>query len=178
MKYSRQRELIKSVLSKRTNHPTAEDIYQEVHDIEPTISLATVYRNLNLLADNGEIRKIKFQGTSDRFDPITSEHFHFVCNNCAARDELTTIVITFPFISLIYDSLKNESNIIGSSNFFCISSNAFFQRLEVSDIELIIVISSTLALNYFVLCVCCQRQILMIFSFPHYLYTTNIHSRI
>lgn len=89
MKYSRQRELIKSVLAKRLDHPTAEDIYQEIHDIEPTISLATVYRNLNLLADNGEIRKIKFQGTSDRFDPITAEHFHFVCNNCGKVKDLS-----------------------------------------------------------------------------------------
>lgn len=89
MKYSRQRELIKNALSKRTDHPTAEDIYHEIHDIEPTISLATVYRNLNLLADNGEIRKVKFQGTSDRFDPITAEHFHFVCNRCGKVQDLS-----------------------------------------------------------------------------------------
>ena len=89
MKYSRQREIIKRALKDSNNHPTAEDIYEDIHDLEPNISLATVYRNLNLMAEMGEIRKVKYQGTSDRFDPIVEEHFHFVCDKCGKVENLS-----------------------------------------------------------------------------------------
>ena len=59
MKYSRQREIIKDlILKKKYEHPTAQEIYDEIKKEEPTISLATVYRNLSFLSDTGVIRKI------------------------------------------------------------------------------------------------------------------------
>ena len=54
LKYSRQRESIKEFLRTRTDHPTADVVYENMKLIYPNISLGTVYRNLSLLADLGE----------------------------------------------------------------------------------------------------------------------------
>ena len=58
LKYSRQRESIKEFLMTRTDHPTADTVYENMKSIYPNISLGTVYRNLSLLSDLGEIKKI------------------------------------------------------------------------------------------------------------------------
>ena len=58
LKYSRQRESIKEFLRTRTDHPTADAVYENMKLIYPNISLGTVYRNLSLLADLGEIKKL------------------------------------------------------------------------------------------------------------------------
>ena len=55
IKYSRQRESIVNFLASRTDHPTAETIYQNIKKEFPNISLGTVYRNLSLLEEIGEI---------------------------------------------------------------------------------------------------------------------------
>ena len=58
IKHSEQRDCIQHYLSTRLDHPTAEMVYMGIRDELPNISLATVYRNLSLLSDLGEIRKI------------------------------------------------------------------------------------------------------------------------
>ena len=55
LKYSRQRQVIKDFLMTRKDHPTADTVYMNVRNEYPNISLGTVYRNLSLLADIGEI---------------------------------------------------------------------------------------------------------------------------
>ena len=81
LKYSRQRECIKSFLLSRYDHPTADTIYMNVKKEFPNISLGTVYRNLALLASLGEIIKITVDG-ADRFDAHVEPHSHFICKNC------------------------------------------------------------------------------------------------
>lgn len=84
LKYSRQRESIKEYLAHTKEHPTADMVYMHIKEVYPNISLGTVYRNLNLLVDQGEIIKLS-QGTgSDRFDGNTDPHFHFICNKCSS----------------------------------------------------------------------------------------------
>ena len=58
VKFSRQREAIRNNLAHRYDHPTADMVYQDIRREFPHISLGTVYRNLSLLAENGEIQKI------------------------------------------------------------------------------------------------------------------------
>lgn len=82
MKYSRQREAVRDVLMKHHDHPTADAVYAELKKTEPNISLATVYRNLNLLASTGEIKKLAFPFGADHFDAVMTEHYHFVCQKC------------------------------------------------------------------------------------------------
>ena len=82
LKYSRQRESIKEFLTGRTDHPTADFVYENMKQIYPNISLGTVYRNLSLLADLGEIQKLSSFGGADRFDARTVPHCHFMCTRC------------------------------------------------------------------------------------------------
>lgn len=81
-KYSRQREAIKAYLTTTKEHPTADTVYMNIRSSYPNISLGTVYRNLNLLADQGEILKINCQDGCDRFDGNPKPHYHFICKDC------------------------------------------------------------------------------------------------
>ena len=81
LKYSRQRECIKSFLLSRYDHPTADTIYINVKKEFPNISLGTVYRNLALLTDLGDIIKLTTDG-ADRFDAHVEPHSHFICRKC------------------------------------------------------------------------------------------------
>lgn len=81
LKYSRQRESIKQYLMGRHDHPTADMVYMGVREEFPHISLGTVYRNLSLLSDLGEIIKFNTDGV-DHFDADIMPHYHFVCRHC------------------------------------------------------------------------------------------------
>ena len=54
----------------------------------PNLSLGTVYRNLNILLDQGLIRRIDFGSTYDRFDANVSQHYHFICDRCGSIIDL------------------------------------------------------------------------------------------
>lgn len=82
LKYSRQRESIKEFLMARTDHPTADTVYHQLRKTYPNISLGTVYRNLSLLADIGEISKVSTGDGADHFDGRTTPHYHIVCTRC------------------------------------------------------------------------------------------------
>lgn len=84
MKYSRQRELVREAVEQFQCHPTADMVYQSVRKREPTISLATVYRNLHQLAEHGMIRCIPILGDSDRFDCTLTPHEHMICIKCGS----------------------------------------------------------------------------------------------
>lgn len=82
MNYSKQRELILNTLKENVVHPTAEYLYGKIKLKDSKISLATLYRNLNQLADNGIIKKIDGLEPSSHFDHNTHEHYHFICSKC------------------------------------------------------------------------------------------------
>ena len=86
LKYSRQREAIKNYLEGRKDHPTADMVYTAIREVYPNISLGTVYRNLTLLAKQGEISSCG--ETSDRFDIRTDPHYHFICEKCGRVEDL------------------------------------------------------------------------------------------
>lgn len=82
IRHSKQRELILSLFKDNYTHPTADEVYDMVRKINPKISRGTVYRNLNLLADMGEIRRISMTDGPLHFDCVTSNHYHFFCRQC------------------------------------------------------------------------------------------------
>lgn len=82
MNYSKQREIIHEALKQNVVHPTAEYLYDILKNTEPSLSLATLYRNLNQLADNKIIKKIDGLEASAHFDHNTHEHYHFICDKC------------------------------------------------------------------------------------------------
>jgi Fe2+ or Zn2+ uptake regulation protein len=81
-KTTKQREAILSVLKGTTTHPTADWVYEEVRKEIPNISLGTVYRNLKLLRESGEILEIDLSSTFSRFDGNPDNHYHFRCEKC------------------------------------------------------------------------------------------------
>ena len=82
LKYSRQRASIKEYLDHTTEHPTADTVYLHVREEFPRISLGTVYRNLSLLEEIGEIIKISTGVGPDHYDYNTAPHYHFICRGC------------------------------------------------------------------------------------------------
>ncbi|MDV0446651.1 Transcriptional regulator PerR [Methanosarcinaceae archaeon Ag5] len=76
-----QKMKILEYLSSTKSHPTAETVYAEVSKEIPTISLSTVYRNLNMMADNSEILKFEV-GNEAHYDADTSFHHHAYCRMC------------------------------------------------------------------------------------------------
>lgn len=88
LKQSKQRNMIMEFLMGRKDHPTADMVYMNARMQYPNISLGTVYRNLTLLADIGEIQRIHMGDGVDHFDADTSEHYHFICDKCGAVIDL------------------------------------------------------------------------------------------
>lgn len=80
-RYSKQRELIYHAVASSKEHPTAEMVFRALRPENPSLSLATVYRNLNLMAREGRLARMPFP--VERYDADLSPHTHFVCARCA-----------------------------------------------------------------------------------------------
>jgi len=76
---SKQKKVILKVLEDTNSHPTAEGVYEQVKREIPHISLGTVYRNLKLLKEGGDIVELDLAGSLSRFDGHTHPHHHFRC---------------------------------------------------------------------------------------------------
>ena len=77
-----QRSLVLEAVNHLHCHATADEVYEEIIKEHPTISKATVYRNLNLLSEMDEIRRLEIPGSADRFDHITGNHCQVKCSVC------------------------------------------------------------------------------------------------
>jgi Fur family peroxide stress response transcriptional regulator len=77
-----QRLAIYKALINNPVHPTADDIYNRVKIDYPTISLATVYKNLETLAEHNLISKVTYLHDLARYDGETEPHHHLVCVKC------------------------------------------------------------------------------------------------
>jgi len=84
---TRQRRVVLEELSKLSSHPTATELHEIARGRLPKISLATVYRNLDLLAKMGLVRKLQTAGSEARFDADTSRHHHVRCVRCGRVDD-------------------------------------------------------------------------------------------
>jgi Fur family peroxide stress response transcriptional regulator len=77
-----QRQLVLDAVKTLHNHPTAQEVYDLLKPGYPEISLGTVYRNLNLLAEQSRLRKISVPDAADRFDHTLPDHYHLRCSAC------------------------------------------------------------------------------------------------
>ena len=82
LRMTRQRQVILEEVRNVTSHPSADEIYEMVRKRLPRISLGTVYRNLEILAECGEIQKLELGCSLKRFDGIAEEHYHIRCLCC------------------------------------------------------------------------------------------------
>jgi Fur family transcriptional regulator, ferric uptake regulator len=85
---TKQRQLILEELRKVFTHPTADEVYEMVRCRLPRISLGTIYRNLEKLADHGLIQKLDTGGTQRRFDGNPDPHYHIRCMSCGRLDDI------------------------------------------------------------------------------------------
>jgi Fur family ferric uptake transcriptional regulator len=82
VRMSRQRRVLLEELRARPCHPTADQLYQRVRQRMPRISLGTVYRNLEVLAEIGEILVIDQAGGQRHYDGNPAAHYHVRCEGC------------------------------------------------------------------------------------------------
>jgi Fur family ferric uptake transcriptional regulator len=84
---TKQRQVILEELRQMETHPSADEIYKVVRRRLPRISLGTVYRNLEVLAQMGEIQKLELSGSIKRYDWNTNKHYHIRCVRCDRVDD-------------------------------------------------------------------------------------------
>ena len=82
LRMTRQRQLILEELRATDQHPSADDLHGRVKEKLPRISLGTVYRNLEILTELGEIQTIGLAGSLKRFDGMPQNHYHMRCMHC------------------------------------------------------------------------------------------------
>lgn len=86
-----QRRVILEEVLKSHNHPTADEIYEKVRVRMPKVSMGTVYRNLDILAASGFIKRLSSNRPQMRFDGNTSEHYHLTCLHCGRIEDITSV---------------------------------------------------------------------------------------
>ena len=95
LRKTEQRSVILEELRLCRNHPGADEVYLRVKRRLPRISLGTVYRNLDLMASQGIIRRLNSNAAQKRFDPITEQHCHFHCKACGKIEDIP-FAVEFP----------------------------------------------------------------------------------
>lgn len=108
---TKQRAAILEVLRKLRSHPTAAELHLLVRKRLPRISLGTVYRNLDVLARDGAIRKLVIGQSEARFDGDLSRHEHVRCVNCGGVADVPPTVL--PGVDLAEVSRRSGFEIIG-----------------------------------------------------------------
>ncbi|MCM2676750.1 peroxide-responsive transcriptional repressor PerR [Alkalicoccobacillus plakortidis] len=77
-----QRHAILEYLYESLIHPTADDIYKALEGRFPNMSVATVYNNLRVFKEVGIVKELTYGDSSSRFDSVTTDHYHAICNEC------------------------------------------------------------------------------------------------
>ena len=85
-----QKNLVLDAVRELGCHATAEEVYSHITRLHPSVSRGTVYRNLNILAEEGEIRRVEIPGAADRYDHVCGRHFHVRCVKCGRVFDVDT----------------------------------------------------------------------------------------
>ena len=91
---SRQSKLVLQILRESEGHLTAREIYEQARRTMPNISLGTVYRDLNSLAERGEISTVEIPDGANYFDKTVAPHDHLICSRCGRIRDLDREPIT------------------------------------------------------------------------------------
>lgn len=103
-------------------HLSAEEIYLKLKKTNPKVSLSTIYRNMDKLASQGVISKLKFQYNPTKYDANTESHPHIICINCGKVEDISInrnlreIVEKEPLVKERYKVLTIDLNIYGICN--------------------------------------------------------------
>jgi len=88
LKVTPQRVAVYSMLVKTTQHPSPEEVYSEIRKLSPSISLATVYKILDMFMLKGFIRRVSTQDQVSRYDANLAPHDHLICSGCGKIQDI------------------------------------------------------------------------------------------
>ena len=80
--------MIFNVLSSMLDHPSAEDVFEEVKNRIPTIAFDTVYRTLALFERHGLISKVNYLDSRTRYDSVAEHYCHLICTRCRKIEDV------------------------------------------------------------------------------------------
>ena len=83
-----QRQVLYEVMQGMEGHPSPEEVYSRVKKKVPSISLATVYKNIHLFVESGVFRKMSLHHGSVRVEMNEHAHHHLVCSKCQAISDI------------------------------------------------------------------------------------------
>ena len=72
----------------RSGHMSVESIYDAVSKVHPSISLATIYKNINIMLENAFIQEVKVPHTKAVFELTKESHSHLICDNCSSIEDI------------------------------------------------------------------------------------------
>lgn len=98
-----QKHIILDALNELKNHPSGDMVYDKIHKSYPSISRATVFRNLKQMVELGEISRRHIPGSPDRFDIICENHYHVKCIYCDR-----VMDVDMDFIPDLTDSVRSS----------------------------------------------------------------------
>ncbi len=87
-KRSSLRDNLLAIVQGTNTHPTAQELYELLRNHYPGVGLATVYRNLKILVEQGFIVKVEIKGSSERFEARLDRHYHLICESCGSISDI------------------------------------------------------------------------------------------
>lgn len=93
MKNTPQRLTVEKIVGECREHPTAEEVYTRAVRVLPNISVATVYRILNTMVEEGRLNRVHVSGNADRYDTVLTPHSHICCLRCGRVDNVSALFI-------------------------------------------------------------------------------------
>ena len=88
---TRQRALILNVLQASHGHLTAEEIFVRARQTMPNIARGTVYRNLKLMEQSGEVGRLEVSDGPDLYDRTPTPHGHLLCDGCVTLSDVPVV---------------------------------------------------------------------------------------
>ena len=103
-----QRKVILEELRNSKGHLSADELYMLVKRKLPNVSISTIYRNLEELAEQGLIRKLGPGSTQKRFDANVQPHFHIRCVKCGRIDD-----VPFSMLEKVRNAINESTSMVG-----------------------------------------------------------------
>ena len=107
-KQFRKRNAILAYLRQTTEHPSAEMVFNHLKPEYPDLSLGTVYRNLAMFKNQGEIASLGIVCGVERVDGNVKPHVHFVCDGCQKVDDLPEVKVPQKLCQLVNDKTGGQ----------------------------------------------------------------------
>lgn len=105
-KASKQRDMILNYFQSKEGHLTAEQVFQEMNEMGYKISLATVYRNLGILCEMNELKKIAHPIDGYQYDKTCVPHYHLHCTKCNRIFDLDV-----PYMESLNEELSKQTGL-------------------------------------------------------------------